>query len=207
MSSAPLLSFRMVPAMPPGPDAPPLPNVPIIHRPGDMKGAALKRAPLDVRKRVLVVDDEPPIVKLVTRILATDNYEIASAESGEAAAAAIDQPGFGGVDLLVTDLQMPGISGRQLADLVRARYPRVRVLYVTGFADSLFKGVQELGEGESFIEKPFGTDGLLEATRLLMFGHISDDREPPDARDDPDQWKDDRFRARLVRWFRRLRMA
>lgn len=189
------------------PDPPPLPNVPIIHRPGDTSGAALKRAPLADRKRLLVVDDEMPILRLVTRILATENYEIMTASSGEEAEEMIAQQGFPGVDLLVTDLLMPGINGRELANLVRMRFPKARVLYVTGFADTLFKGLQELGDGESFIEKPFGTDGLLEATRLLMFGHISEDREPPDARNDPAAWSDDRVRARIVRFFRRLRMA
>ena len=72
--------------MSPGPDTQPLPNVPIIHRPGDVSGAALRRAPLEVRKRLMVVDDEVPILRLVTRILATDNYEIVSANSGEEAA-------------------------------------------------------------------------------------------------------------------------
>lgn len=189
------------------PDPPPLPNVPIIHRPGDTSGVALKRAPLADRARLLVVDDEMPILRLVTRILATENYEIMTASSGEEAEQMIAQQGFPGVDLLVTDLLMPGINGRELANLVRMRFPKARVLYVTGFADTLFKGLQELGDGESFIEKPFGTDGLLEATRLLMCGHISEDREPPDARNDPGAWIDDRLRARIVRFFRKLRMA
>ena len=190
-----------------GSDPQPLPNVPIIHRPGETGGAALTRGPLADRKRLMVVDDEMPILKLVTRILATDNYEILSAESGEAATALLAQPGFPGVDLLVTDLLMPGINGRELAGIVRALYPRVRVLYVTGFADTLFKGVNELGDAESFIEKPFGPDGLLEATRLLMFGHISDGEEPPDTHDDPTLWTDDRLRAKLVRFFRKIKMA
>ena len=155
----------------------------------------------------MVVDDEAPVLKLVTRILATENYEIVSADSGEAAAELLEQPEFGGVDLLVTDLLMPGMNGRELADLVRGRYPKVRVLYVTGFADNLFKGVKELEEGESFIEKPFGTEGLLEATRLLMFGHIGSDAEPPDKHDDPTEWADDRLRTRIIRLFRKLRMA
>lgn len=189
------------------PDTQPLPNVPIIHRPGDTAGASLKRAPLADRKRLMIVDDELPILKLVARILATDNYDIVTAQSGEDAVAMMEQPGFAGVDLLVTDLLMPGMNGRDLAILLRARYPKLRVLYVTGFADALFKGMQELGDGESFIEKPFGTDGLLEATRLLMFGQISDEAEPPDARDDEEQWRDDRLRAKVVRFFRRLRMA
>jgi len=189
------------------PDTQPLPNVPIIHRPGTVSTGTLTRPPLDVRKRLLVVDDEPAVLKLVTRILATDNYDVSSAESGLVAARAIEQPGFAGLDLLVTDLMMPGMNGRQLAAAVRNRHPNVRVLYVTGFADTLFKGLQELAAGESFIEKPFGAEGLLEAARLLMFGHISEGQEVPDKREDTQEWEDDRFRAKVVRFLRRWNLA
>jgi two-component system cell cycle sensor histidine kinase/response regulator CckA len=186
----------------------PLPNVPIIHRPDkSAAGALLDRPPLTERKRLLVVDDEVPVLKLVTRILATDNYEITGAESGEMALRVMQQPGFKGVDLLVTDLQMPGMNGRELAAVVRKSNPQVRVLYVTGFADTLFKGVNELGPAESFIEKPFGADGILEATRLLMFGQISKMEKQADKRDEEQEWSDNRFRAKLVRWLRRWGMA
>jgi two-component system cell cycle sensor histidine kinase/response regulator CckA len=189
------------------PDRPPLPNVPLIHRPGDSAVGGLKRPPLEVRKRLLVVDDELPILKLVTRILATDNYEITAASSGIEAAQMITADGYPGVDLLVTDLMMPGLNGRELAEVARRHFPKVRVLYVTGFADTLFKGLQELGDGESFIEKPFGSDGLLEATRLLMFGYISSGQEQPDKRDDVAEWTDDRMRAKVIRLLRKIRMA
>ena len=190
-----------------GTDSNPLPNIPLIHRPSEASGRSLTRPPLDVRKRLLIVDDEVPILKLVTRILATDNYEISSAESGEEAAQLVAHPSFPGVDLLVTDLMMPGMNGRELGEIVRGKYPKARVLYVTGFADNLFHGLQELGDGESFIEKPFGPDGLLEATRLLMFGHISEGQEMPDKRDDDAEWNDARLRAKVVRLLRRMRMA
>ena len=167
----------------------------------------MRRQPLDVRKRLLVVDDELPILRLVTRILATDNYEIASAGSGDEAAQMISAQGFPGVDLLVTDLMMPGMNGRELAQIARRRFPKVRVLYVTGFADTLFKDLTELGEGESFIEKPFGTDGLLEATRLLMFDKIADAPSESDKRDNDGEWQDDRLRAKFVRLLRKFRMA
>jgi CheY-like chemotaxis protein len=189
-------------------DQPPLPNVPIIHRPErPTAGPALERPPLQERKRLLVVDDEAPVLRLVTRILATDNYEVTSAESGVVAARMIQQPGFAGVDLLVTDLMMPGMTGRELAAVVRKVNPAVRVLYVTGFADTLFTGVNELGPGESFIEKPFGAEGLLEATRLLMFGQIAMAAEQVDKREHAEEWNDDRLRARVVRLLKKLRMA
>lgn len=185
-----------------------LPNVPLIHRPGTpTAGHSLTRSPIAERKRLLVVDDEPPVLKLVTRILATENYDVASAASGEAVASMLQDSQFGGIDLLVTDLMMPGMNGRQLAALVRERNPAVRVLYVTGFADTLFKGLQELGDGESFIEKPFGAEGLLEATRLLMFGHISEAEIAADRRDEGKAEWQDGFRARVVRLLRKLKMA
>jgi DNA-binding response OmpR family regulator/cell wall-associated NlpC family hydrolase len=186
----------------------PLPNVPIIHRPERVAGGTpLSRPPLAERKRLLVVDDEAPVLRLVARILATDNYDVSTAESGDAAMKLVQNPALGPVDLLVTDLQMPGMNGRQLATEVRKTNPQVRVLYVTGFADTLFKGVQELGAGESFIEKPFGAEGLLEATRLLMFGSISEAKPETDKRDNEQEWVDDRFRAKVVRLLKRLRMA
>jgi CheY-like chemotaxis protein len=107
----------------------------------------------------------------------------------------------------VTDLMMPGMNGRELAAAVRKTNPLVRVLYVTGFADTLFTGVNELGPGESFIEKPFGAEGLLEATRLLMFGKIAWGGEQPDKRDRPEEWKDDRMRSKVVRFLRKMGMA
>jgi DNA-binding response OmpR family regulator len=190
------------------PDQSPLPNVPIIHRPGRAQaGPALERPPLQERKRLLVVDDEAPVLRLVTRILATDNYDVTSAESGVAASRVIQQPGFAGVDLLITDLMMPGMNGRELAAVVRNANPQVRVLYITGFADTLFTGVKELGPGESFIEKPFGAEGLLEATRLLIFGQIATGEEQADKRENAQEWSDDRLRAKIVRLLKKMRMA
>lgn len=190
------------------PNLPPLPNVPIIHRPERAHPApALERPPLHERKRLLVVDDEAPVLRLVSRILTTENYDVVSAESGEAAVRLLQQPGFGRIDLLVTDLMMPGINGRELAADVRKTNPQVRVLYVTGFADTLFTGLKELAPGESFIEKPFGADGLLEATRLLMFGSISEAEPEMDKRDAQYQWADTRLRARMVRLLKKMRMA
>lgn len=195
------------PAQPPKTELP-LPNIPLIHRPDDVPSEkALSRPPLANRTRVLIVDDEQPVLRLVVRIIGNDNYEIRSAESGVVAARLIEEPGFPGVDLLITDLMMPGMNGRELAAVVRKKYPAARVLFVTGFADSLFTGLNELGDGESFIEKPFGAEGLLEAARLLMFGQISDDKVPVDKREDETEWEDNRLRTKIVRLLKRWRLA
>jgi CheY-like chemotaxis protein len=79
----------------------------------------------------------------------------------------------GMVDLLVTDYQMPGMKGRELAERVRERFPSIKVLYQTGFSDLLFENRAELEEGEAFLEKPFSARGLREAARLVLFGSIN----------------------------------
>jgi DNA-binding response OmpR family regulator len=187
----------------------PLPNVPIIDRAGadTMPPSTLVRAPLADRKRVLVVDDEPPILNLLKRILSTENYDIQAAGSGVLAAKLVEDAGFKGIDLLVTDLMMPHMNGRELAAAVRAKYPGTPVLFATGFADNLFTGIHELGPGEAFIEKPFSTSGLLEATRLALFQTIVDKKEEVDKRENEEEWKDERLRTKVVRVLKRWRFA
>ncbi len=194
-----MLAFRRVPEDPSGPGLP-VPDIPLIDRPRSAPAPPpLVRPPLAVRKRVLVVDDEAPIRGLVQRILSTENYEILCAESGEEALRMMAAPGTPSIDLLVTDLMMPGMTGRELAAIVRSRNPAVRVLYQTGFVDTLFNGSAELGEGESFLEKPFGAEGLLQAVRLVMFGHITDGPAPPDLRDAKPSWVEG-LRAKVLRF-------
>src|SRR5688500_20238985 len=94
------------------PDQPHLPNVPIIHRPERTpSGSPLERPPLQERKRLMVVDDEAPVLRLVTRILATDHYDVTSADSGAAAARLLHQPRCRGIDLLATDVRLAGPQG------------------------------------------------------------------------------------------------
>jgi two-component system, cell cycle sensor histidine kinase and response regulator CckA len=124
------------------------------------------------RKIAMVVDDDPMMLDVLTRILMRDNYELITAADGAEAvakAAVCDS-----IDLLVTDCMMPGLNGPAVADQVRARFPQLAVLYQTGFSDVLFADRQELGDHEAFLEKPFSARGLVEAARLVLFGHIAD---------------------------------
>ena len=75
-------------------------------------------------------------------------------------------------DLLVTDLRMPGMGGDELARQVRQRQPELKVLYLTGFSDQLFRDKGAMWEGEAFLEKPVTATGLLEAVSLLLYGRI-----------------------------------
>jgi two-component system cell cycle sensor histidine kinase/response regulator CckA len=121
--------------------------------------------------RILVVDDEPTILGFVDRVLRDAGYLTTLAGGGphalEIAAAAA-----GVFDLLLTDVAMPEMSGDELARKLRQTESQLKVLYLTGYADRLFKEKITLWEGEAFLEKPCTVKGLLEAVSLLMHGGL-----------------------------------
>ncbi len=119
--------------------------------------------------RVLIVDDEEPIVHIVDRVLRQDGYETAMALSGAEALALMDAGEV--VDLLLTDLMMPSMTGDELARAARYGRPDLKVLYLTGFSDRLFELRPTLWENEAFVDKPVSNKGLKEAVSLILFGH------------------------------------
>jgi CheY-like chemotaxis protein len=120
--------------------------------------------------RVLVVDDEEPVRKFVDRVLRDAGYDTLTAGSGaEALEVAAAKGPF---DLLVSDVMMPQMSGDELARRLRLNERSLKVLYLTGYADQLFKEKVTLWQDEAFLDKPCSVKGLLEAVSLLAFGRI-----------------------------------
>jgi CheY-like chemotaxis protein len=119
---------------------------------------------------VLVVDDEELVRKFVERVMREAGYETATAADGpEALEVAARLETF---DILVTDVMMPQMTGDELARRIRASTPGIKVLYLTGFSDRLFKEKVTLWADEAFLDKPCSVKGLLEAVSLLLFGRI-----------------------------------
>lgn len=120
--------------------------------------------------RVLVVDDEEPVRKFVDRVLQKAGYETTVAADGPHAIEIAEkiQP----LDILVTDLMMPLMSGDELARRLRQSQPALKVLYLTAYSDRLFKEKATLWQDEAFLEKPCSVKGLLEAVSLLRFGRL-----------------------------------
>ena len=114
---------------------------------------------------ILIVDDEEPIRRMVDRILQSAGYVTRLASSGADALAIADGPGP--IDLMVTDMMMPEMNGDEVARRLRQKYPALKVLYYTGFADRLFDEKGTMWEDEAYLEKPSGVRGLLEAVSLL----------------------------------------
>jgi CheY-like chemotaxis protein len=119
---------------------------------------------------VLIVDDEEPILVFVERVLREAGYTTAVALDGATAIAAVAK--IGSIDVLVTDVMMPGMTGDELARRLRQADPRIKVLYLTGYSDRLFKEKTILWEGEAFLDKPCTITGLMQAISLLLFGRF-----------------------------------
>ena len=126
---------------------------------------------------VLIVDDEEPIVRFVERVLREAGYKTAVAPDGPEAIEAAAK--LGSFDVLVTDLMMPRMTGDELARRLRQADPQLKVLYLTGYSDRLFKEKATLWEDEAFLDKPCTVTGLLQAVSLLLFGRFDPPADPP----------------------------
>ena len=118
---------------------------------------------------ILLVDDEPAIRQVMRRTLETEGYVVTEAGSGLEGIAALRQPAK--IDLLLADLDMPGLGGDEMVRQIRTSRPDLPVLYVTGHIDRLMDA-RPLWEGEAFLEKPFSLEGLREAVSLLLYGTV-----------------------------------
>ncbi len=110
-------------------------------------------------RTVLVAEDEPSLGKLVRRVLEDAGYVVllaSDAEGAEALARAHGEP----VDLLLTDVVMPRISGRALADRLSSRYPGLRVLFMSGFTGDTLGAHDDTASARSLLLKPFTPDAL-----------------------------------------------
>jgi len=120
--------------------------------------------------RALIVDDEESVRNFVNRVLVDAGYQTIIAASGPVAEAAAKSEGP--FDVLVTDLMMPEMTGDELVRRLRQGEPNLKVLYLTGFSDHLFKEKATLWADEAFLDKPCSVKGLLEAVSLLVSGKI-----------------------------------
>jgi two-component system, cell cycle sensor histidine kinase and response regulator CckA len=118
---------------------------------------------------ILVVDDEEAVRSVERRTLEAAGYVVTEAASGLEGIAALDQPGQ--IDLLLVDLEMPGLSGDEMVRQIRTKRPDLPVLYVTGYIDRLMNA-RPLWEGEAFLEKPFTVEGLRQAVALILYGSV-----------------------------------
>jgi two-component system cell cycle sensor histidine kinase/response regulator CckA len=116
---------------------------------------------------VLLVEDEESVRELVRVTLVSRGYKVLEAESGEAGLrVAMKSPGA--IDLLVTDVMMPGMGGRELAKKLSALRPEISVLYLSGYTEEAVVTPEAMGTGVSFLQKPFTLQNLAKKVREVL---------------------------------------
>jgi two-component system cell cycle sensor histidine kinase/response regulator CckA len=115
---------------------------------------------------ILVVDDEEAVRRLACRILTWTGYQALEARHGREALATIEEHN-GPIHLVLTDIKMPGMSGRELGRRIEERWPGKPILYMSGFASEVLRGGL-LEPGAPFLAKPFTQDDLAAKVRALL---------------------------------------
>ncbi len=118
-------------------------------------------------ERILVVDDNGPIREWLVATLEAEGYPVRSADS-PAAVLAMAEVAAGSIDLLITDVVMPGMSGPALRREVAAKIPSIGVIFISGFAADTLEREGLDREREILLHKPFGREELLEAVRRVL---------------------------------------
>ena len=116
---------------------------------------------------LLLVEDEAPVRALIIELLANEGYTVLEAAGGEEALAiATRHPGT--IDLLVTDVVMPGMSGGELASRIVRMLPGVRVLYISGYSDDAIVRCGVSQADSAFLEKPFTYERFVAKVREVL---------------------------------------
>jgi len=116
---------------------------------------------------VLVVEDEEEVRKLAVQILRRQGYTVLEASQGNEASHICEQH-KGPIHLMVMDVVMPGMNGRELAKSLEPHHPEMKVLYMSGYTDNAIVHHGILEKRLNFIQKPFTIDGLLRKVREVL---------------------------------------
>jgi signal transduction histidine kinase/ActR/RegA family two-component response regulator len=118
--------------------------------------------------RILVVEDQPEVRELAVSALRRVGYDVAEATDGDEAFARFGERAQA-IALLLTDVVMPGLNGRELAERLRERNPRLLVIFMSGYTDEILDQQSLIGPGAEFLAKPFTPGALVrQVDRLLL---------------------------------------
>ena len=120
-------------------------------------------------KTILLVDDQVEVRRILERMLGSLGHNVLTASDGEEALA-IEQSHDGPIHILITDLEMPGIDGRQLARVIRLRRPKMGVLLLSGHLEDVEPDLATRDESGAFLLKPCTMKELSASIARLIDG-------------------------------------
>lgn len=118
-------------------------------------------------ERILLVEDDEGVRRVAEQILRSSGYDVAVADSGQRALELLEDL-EGLIDLMVTDVIMPGMTGAALVNQVKSRWPEIRVLFTSGYTDDTLGEQGVLSREQNFIPKPFENESLRQAVRKTL---------------------------------------
>jgi len=140
-------------------------SFPCVEAPLDEAPAAPPAArPVPGSGTVILVEDEVAVRELIHSVLEVNGYRVLTARDPHDALR-LGEGYAGSVDLLITDVIMPGMNGRDLAARITASRPGLRVLYISGYTEEILEGARLPGDGSAYLQKPFGLGALAAAVR------------------------------------------
>ena len=125
----------------------------------------MSSGPADTPATILLVDDEESVRSIVVKILLREKYNVLAAESGEAALRISDSHPEK-IDLLISDMYMPGLRGPEVAQALAPKRPGLRVLFMSGYADQDSRS--GVPPGANFLNKPFSGKELGAAVEAAL---------------------------------------
>jgi signal transduction histidine kinase/CheY-like chemotaxis protein len=116
---------------------------------------------------ILVLEDEQQVLSIIERMLNSKGYRVLTADSGETAFS-LSRIERESIDLLITDVGIPDMSGREVWESIRKTHPNCRVLFISGYPED-FVPLENIGDGgKIFLQKPFGSETLLIRVREIL---------------------------------------
>jgi signal transduction histidine kinase len=116
---------------------------------------------------ILLVEDDPPVRATAARILGSQGYRVLEADDADAALAILNRNGAA-IQLMITDVVLPGMNGRELAEKVAELRPDIRILYVSGYTDDVILQHRLVERDVILLQKPFTASGLATKVRHML---------------------------------------
>jgi PAS domain S-box-containing protein len=147
--------------------------LPSVERPPEGEGADAVLKPVrGGTELLLLVEDDPPVRAIAVAVLRSYGYTVWEASDGQEALVLANQPDASQIAMVVTDVVMPRMGGKELADRVRDLLPQAKILFTSGYTENVISHQGVLDEGINYLHKPYTPSSLARKVRDVLDGVV-----------------------------------